>query len=126
MTLSHHQAILNRALELERGVDPDYQPVDVHYLASLDVGSISKTLHTLRDLETAAWAKAEYCLARDVGKLLNREAGLLDKWSVHPVSEDPAQLQTKAQLLSFLAKIIQGSLQSNNSEPELPPVCLSS
>ena len=126
MTPSHHQAILNRSLELERGIDPDYQPVDIHYLASLDVGSINKTLHTLRDLETAAWAKAEYCLVRDVGRLLNGDAPLLDKWSVYTVSQDPLHIQTKAQLLSFLAKIIRENFRSDATEPDLPTECLSS
>lgn len=126
MTPSHHQAILNRSLELERGVDPDYQPVDIHYLASLDVGSISKTLHTLRDLETAAWAKAEYCLVRDVARLLNGDGNLLDKWSAHVVPEDPLQLHSKAQLLAFLAKIIRDNFQADAAEQDLPTACLSS
>jgi hypothetical protein len=124
MTPSQHQAILNRSLELERGIDPDYKPVDIHYLASLDVGSVSKTLHTLRDLETAAWAKAEYCLVRDVGRLLNGDGSLLDKWSANVVPEDPSQLQTKAQLLCFLARIIRDNFLAEVAEPELSAASL--
>lgn len=119
MTKSHHQAIVNRAHELEKGRDPDYRPVDIHYLASLDLGSVGKALHKLRELETTAWAKAEYCLVRDLGRLLNADVDFIAQWSTLPISKDPADLQSKAQALTFLAKIVRGSFDLGTAQPEL-------
>ena len=115
MLRSPHQTILDRSLELDSGLDPDYTPVDIEHLASLDLGSASKALHALKDLETAAWARAEYCFVRDVSRVLRGHESVLDRYSQVTVSEDPSLLQTKAQLLAFLAKLVRGNLEPLDS-----------
>lgn len=119
MIKSPHQIILNRSLELESGKNPDYEPVEIEHLASLDLSSSSKALHALKDLETMAWARAEYCLVRDIGRVLSGDLAFLDRCTANPVPEDPFLLQTKAQVLAFLANIVLGTLDAEDSSIHL-------
>ena len=107
--------ILNRLRELESGLEPDYQPVKIEHLASLDLGSASRALSALKDLETMAWAKAEYCLVRDLARILDGDAEFIDRCRFLPLAEYSPSLQTKAQALATIARIIQGEVQLNAS-----------
>lgn len=111
MPYSRHPVILERSQELQQGAEPNYRSVDIGQLAAMELGSAKQTLLALRNLETHAWAQAEYCLVREVGRLLGGDKELLEKWSALHISEDPAQLQTKDQLLAFLARIVLGTFR---------------
>ena len=101
--------MLNRSLELARGADPDYVPIGLHYVGGLDLATTHRAMHAFRDVETAAWARAEYCLVRDVVNLLKQDPHALDRWTLAPVPLDPTLLQTKYQLLAYLAKGVHRS-----------------
>ncbi len=111
MSLSLQQSMLNRSLELARGADPDYVPIGLHYVGGLDLTTTHRAMHAFRDVETAAWARAEYCLVRDIVSLLQRDPSALDRWGLVPAPHESTLLQTKYQLMAYLAKgVHQASL----------------
>ena len=104
MSQSHQQAMMNRSLELARGADPDYTPVGLHYVGGLDLATTHQAMHAFREVETAAWAKAEFCMVRDIVNLLTRDPDALSRWTQVPAPRDASQLWSKYHLLAFLAK----------------------
>lgn len=123
MPPSPQLAMLNRSLELARGTDPDYVPIDSHYVSSIELNSTAKAVHALSDLETAAWARAEYSLVRDVAKLLAGDRAVQERWSDVVVSQDPSLLQTKSQLMAFLAKIVSNTFEPYGDGQNLGRTC---
>ena len=111
MSLSLQESMLSRSLELARGADLDYVPIGLHYVGGLDLTTTHRAMHAFRDVETAAWARAEYCLVRDIVSLLQRDLAAMDRWTLVTAPHTPALLHTKYQLLAYLAKgVHQASL----------------
>jgi len=122
-----HATIAARALELQQGQEPRYEPIDLQYLATMEVANSKDALRSLISLESKAWATAEACLVQDLTRLLAGDSAFIVECAQERVGKDPSRLTSRAQVLSFIARIVSGSFEaaSESASEAEPPVNIS-